>query len=61
MRLDDTEFRALLDLFMCSDPYPIAKTPHKQWNGEVLIQKLLNSESEKRGYRDWRHAYRDFQ
>lgn len=54
-QLGDTEFRALLDLMMCSDPWPI---PDGEGQRQVLEQ-LLNQESRRRGYTHWTEAYHD--
>lgn len=43
------ELRSLLDLFMCSDPYPCT--------GQEHVERLLDSESKKIGYSDWIEAY----
>ncbi|MHB8123133.1 MAG: hypothetical protein ACYDG4_13365 [Desulfuromonadaceae bacterium] len=50
--MNDAEFRALLDMFMCSDPYPC--------EGHDEIESLLIEESEKRGFGDWITAYHVF-
>lgn len=43
-------FRALLDLVMVSDPWPLVY-------GNDLICALLDEEARKRGFDDWIHAY----
>jgi len=52
MRMKNVEFRALLDLFMCSDPYPC--------EGHDTIETLLEIESMHRGFRSWVDAYHGF-
>lgn len=51
--MDERQFRALLDLVMCSDPWPegVEREP---------IVTLLNFESVMRGYGDWISAYHNF-
>lgn len=53
-RLTDAQFRALMDLFMCSDPYPDTKAGHD------TLENLLDSEALALGYSDWIVAYHDF-
>lgn len=48
--MNATEFRAVLDWWMCSDPWP------KGVDREV-IARLLTRESVTRGYTDWLDAY----
>lgn len=55
-QLGDTEFRALLDLVMCSDPWPI---PDGEAQRQVLEQ-LLNQTARSRSYTHWTEAYHDF-
>lgn len=45
------EFRALLDLMMCSDPWPVTDTGNGDGH-DTLIQ-LVEREAKERGYRDW--------
>ena len=49
----DTEFRALLDLVMVSDPWPL---PGEH---ESAVNAYLTKESQRRGYADWVEAYHD--
>ena len=51
--LYDDEFRALLDLFMVSDPWPLDE------RAEGVVQDLLTSESASRGYGSWVVAYHE--
>lgn len=55
--LTDERFRALLDLMMCSDPWPVGRDG--VWN-ERVVKDLLDEESRKRGYADWVGAYHEF-
>ena len=48
------EFRALLNLFMCSDPWP---TDKKEEND--IIEDLLVRESATRGYDSWVVAFHE--
>lgn len=57
-RLIFYEFRALLDLFMCSDPWPVVD--HGDGDGHDTIENLLNTEAKSRGYTDWIDAYHTF-
>lgn len=47
------EFRAFLDLMMCSDPFPDSVDRN-------LIENFLNKESIIMGFPDWIEAYHDF-
>ena len=47
------EFRALLDLFMCSDPWPIVNDRGAQ----KAIKSLLDKESREMGFDDLVEAY----
>jgi len=57
--MEDEEFRALLDWFMCSDPWPIPKDMVGD-DHQATIEALLNKESINRGYADWVDAYHCF-
>lgn len=48
--MDSFEFRALLDLLMCSDPYPADA-------GEDTIKFFANRISLDYGFSDWIDAY----
>lgn len=50
-KLDDLEYRALLDILMCADPWPAGETAH------AALLSLAKSEGEYRGYTDWIDAY----
>jgi hypothetical protein len=49
--MNDQELRALLDLLMCSDPYPTCD------RGEEILKALARRESINRGYDGWIDAY----
>ena len=51
--LSDITFRALLDLFMVSDPWPAGVD-------QKPINDLLEGESIERGYNGWVEAYHKF-
>lgn len=53
-RLTDEQFRALMDLFMCSDPYPDTEANHE------IVENLLDAESNALGYSDWIVAFHEF-
>ena len=48
----DTEFRAFLDLLMCSDPWPI---PDK--SSQLILSRYADKVSAQFGYADWIEAY----
>lgn len=52
--MTDLEFRALLDWYMCSDPWPLDGENHK------AITALVQRESLNRGYDDWTEAMHNF-
>lgn len=54
-QLGDTEFRALLDLVMCSDPWPL------QDHAEATLKQLLDQAAWSRGYAGWINAYHEFE
>jgi len=49
--MTDYELRALLDLMMCSDPWPDTTA-----NREV-VENLLDNEARERGHDNWVDAY----
>ncbi len=55
--MTDAQFRAFLDLMMCSDPWPVE--PDDMGTHDHMIC-LADMESAKRGYGDWIEAYHDF-
>lgn len=52
--MKDLEFRALLDLMMCSDPWPV------DGDNQLILEKLIDNESHKRGYDGRMQAYHSF-
>lgn len=50
-------FRALLDLIMCSDPWPVPDMG--EGTGEEFVLKLADSEARKRGYDNWVVAFHE--
>jgi hypothetical protein len=51
--MSDHEYRAFLDLLMCSDPYPS--------DGEGIVKGFADIEANIRGFGDWVEAYHFFQ
>ena len=45
------QFRALLDLLMVSDPWPLDKA------GEVILKTFADREAKTWGFQDWIEAY----
>ena len=56
--MDDRQFRALLDLLMCCDPYPVIDSGNG--TGEHDMIRLANSEAVKRKFDGWEVAYHEF-
>jgi hypothetical protein len=52
--MDDLEFRYLLDLMMCSDPWPAEP------EGQGVLLDFVDKEASKRGYDGWLEAYHAF-
>lgn len=48
--MNNHEFRALLDLLMCADPYPAPV-------GEDVLKEFANKQAKGRGFVDWIDAY----
>lgn len=53
--MTDKQFRAFLDLMMCSDPWPVTDTG--TGDGQDLLLEFASSESRDRGFTDWVTAY----
>jgi len=51
--MDDHEFRGLLDLLMCSDPWPMERF-------EGTLKAFADRMARERGYTDWINAYNLF-
>ncbi len=54
--MNNIEYRAFLDLMMCSDPWPVAETP-QGLDTQRLMVDVANRLANDRGYRDWIDAY----
>ena len=54
--MNPLEFRALLDLIMCCDPWPVADDGENQ----RFIQLLADREARRREFPDWISAYHEF-
>jgi hypothetical protein len=51
--ISNPKFRALMDWFMVSDPWPLKEDAHLQ------LLEFLNQEANKRGHDSWIEAYHD--
>ncbi len=51
--MNNKSYRALLDLIMCSDPWPVADSGENQ---ETIIP-MANGEAKSRGFDCWVDAY----
>lgn len=49
--VNDTNYRALLDLIMCSDPWPV------EGENQQIIESMANEEAKRRGFDTWVDAY----
>ena len=56
--MTDIQFRSMLDLFMCSDPYPVVNQGNGTGNSNV--EGLLNAEAVMRGFESWQVAHHEF-
>lgn len=56
--MSDQQFRAFLDLLMCSDPWPVAGDDGEHCH-EILTD-LADDESYKRGFSTWIDAFHSF-
>ena len=52
--LKKDSFKAMLEWFMVSDPWPLTEEQHE------LIRWVLDAESQKRGYENWVVAYHEY-
>jgi len=50
-KITDRQFRVLLDLFMCSDPFPLSEREY------IVIEDFLNDQAFIRGFDKWVGAY----
>lgn len=53
--IDDEVFRVLLDLIMCSDPWPLEE------DDEDVLMDAVEARSRLRGYNDFSEAYHEFE
>lgn len=53
--MNDKEFRAFMDLLMCSDPWPVDDK-----NNQAIIEALADKEAKRRQFGDWITAYHMF-
>ena len=56
--MSNTEFRAFMDLLMCSDPWPVPDTGER--DGEAVLLRLADSEAHRRGYATWTIAFHEW-
>jgi hypothetical protein len=54
--MNDQEFRAVLDWFMCSDPWPVERDD----DSHEIVTNWLNNEAQVRGYDSWVVAFHKF-
>lgn len=62
--MKDKDFRALLDLVMCADPWPVIYDTYmsdQAVDNEAIIKDMLLLESVKRNYTNWVDAYHSFE
>jgi hypothetical protein len=52
--MNSLQFRALLDLFMVSDPWPLTDIQ------QDYIEELIEYEATQRGFETWVDAYHEF-
>jgi len=52
--MKDNEFRAFLDLLMCSDPWPVTGD---EGVGQSVLTMLADKEAKNRGFENWVVAY----
>lgn len=55
--MTDAEFRAFMDLLMCSDPWPVPDQGYG--DGAKQLAELADREAHKRGYPAWIVAYHE--
>jgi hypothetical protein len=58
--MTDKEFRAMLDWYMCSDPWPV-QSGDKSTDEENhdTITAMMERESKARGFDGWVHAFHE--
>jgi len=55
--MNDIQFRAVLDWFMCSDPWPVSGANPASHD---IIHEWITAESKARGYPNWVEAFHYF-
>lgn len=61
--MESIEYRTLLDLLMCSDPWPTETYEFDHvglFTGEQTLKEFANRKARYCGYKDWIDAYHDF-
>lgn len=61
--IEDNEFRTLLDLLMCSDPWPTKTYEFGEvglFAGEQALKEFAGRKALAMGYEDWIDAYHNF-
>jgi len=58
--MTNTEFRAVLDWFMCSDPWPVERDVTIGESNHVCVTNWLDREAKARGFDDWVVAFHEF-
>ena len=58
--MSDLQYRAFLNLLMCSDPWPVTNTGDGTGTGMKLLEAAADEEGIKRGYNNWIEAYHFF-
>jgi hypothetical protein len=56
--MNNIEFRAFLDLLMCSDPWPVAI--YGTFDTQKLMEEVADRYAQDRGYERWIDAYHSF-
>ena len=51
------QFRALLDLFMCSDPWPVHNQDGVDNESQEYVERFLNVTAQNLKFTDWVDAY----
>lgn len=59
--MNNEEYRAFLDLLMCSDPWPlpVSVSASSFQSTKEILWKFANKEAKARGFIDWFHAYHE--
>lgn len=59
--MNNKQFRALLDLIMCCDPWPVEDDGKNQESNEDLVKDLASAHARTLGFTDWVDAYHKLQ